>query len=143
MEALATPAERFRGLPGFPWPARTWQAAATAGLTLAYVDEGPVDAESVFLCLHSNPSWGYLYRKMIPIFLASGARVVAPDLLGFGRSDKPVHEADHSFDFHRASLLGLVEALDLRRVTLVVQDWGGLFGLTLRWRCPIDSSGCC
>lgn len=136
MEALATPAERFRGLAGFPWPARSWQTAATAGLTLAYVDEGPIDAERVFLCLHGNPSWGYLYRKMIPIFLASGARVVAPDLLGFGRSDKPLHEADHSFDFHRTGLLDLVEALDLRRVTLVVQDWGGLFGLTLPMALP-------
>jgi pimeloyl-ACP methyl ester carboxylesterase len=90
----------------------------------------------VFLCLHGNPSWAYLYRKMVPVFLASGGRVVAPDFIGFGRSDKPVLEADHSFDFHRTSLLRFVEALDLRRVTLVVQDWGGLFGLTLPMEMP-------
>jgi len=131
MQALTTPADRFGGLPGFPWPVRRWAGDATRGLALAYLDEGPVDADHVFLCLHGNPSWAYLYRKMVPVFLASGGRVVAPDLIGFGRSDKPALEADHTFDFHRASLSGFIEALDLRRVTLVVQDWGGLFGLTL------------
>lgn len=136
MEALVTPQERFRDLPGYAWPARHWRSDATAGLSLAYLDEGPRDAERTFLCLHGNPSWSFLYRKMIPVFLASGARVVAPDLLGFGRSDKPVHEADHTFDRHRASLLGFVEALDLRHLTLVVQDWGGLFGLTLPMALP-------
>jgi pimeloyl-ACP methyl ester carboxylesterase len=109
---------------------------ATRGLTLAYLDEGPADADRVFLCLHGNPSWGFLYRKMVPVFLASGARVVAPDLIGFGRSDKPVLDTDHSFDFHRNALLRFVDALDLRRVTLVVQDWGGLFGLTLPMEMP-------
>jgi len=136
MDAITTPPERFDNLPGFIWAARRWHSAATAELNLAYLDEGPVDADRVFLCLHGNPSWSYIYRKMIPVFLASGARVVAPDLLGFGRSDKPLHEADHSFDFHRTCLLGFVEALDLRRVTLVVQDWGGLFGLTLPMAAP-------
>ena len=136
MEALATPAGRFENLPGFPWPARHFQDASTANLRLAYLEEGPGGADRVFLCLHGNPSWSYLYRKMVPVFLESGARVVAPDLLGFGRSDKPLHEADHSFELHRRSLLGLVEALDLRQVTLVVQDWGGLFGLTLPMATP-------
>jgi pimeloyl-ACP methyl ester carboxylesterase len=136
MQALTTPAERFGGLPGFPWPLRRWAGDATRGLALAYLDEGPADADRVFLCLHGNPSWAYLYRKMVPVFLASGGRVVAPDFIGFGRSDKPVLEADHSFDFHRTSLLRFVEALDLRRVTLVVQDWGGLFGLTLPMEMP-------
>jgi pimeloyl-ACP methyl ester carboxylesterase len=136
MQALTTPDERFEGLPGFPWPVRRWAGDATRGLALAYLDEGPADADRVFLCLHGNPSWAYLYRKMVPIFLASGGRVVAPDLIGFGRSDKPMLEADHSFDFHRTSLLRFVEALDLRRVTLVVQDWGGLFGLTLPMEMP-------
>jgi pimeloyl-ACP methyl ester carboxylesterase len=136
MQALTTPAERFEGLPGFPWPLRRWAGDATRGLALAYLDEGPADADRVFLCLHGNPSWAYLYRKMVPVFLASGGRVVAPDFIGFGRSDKPVLEADHSFDFHRTSLLRFVEALDLRRVTLVVQDWGGLFGLTLPMEMP-------
>ena len=136
MDALVTPAARFEDLPGFPWPARYRQHASTANLKLAYVDEGPADAGQTFLCLHGNPSWSYLYRKMLPVFLESGARVVAPDLIGFGRSDKPLNEADHSFDFHRGSLLGLVEALDLRNVTLVVQDWGGLLGLTLPMAMP-------
>ena len=136
MEALVTPSERFTDLPGFPWAARRWSGTVTAGLNLAYLDEGDADADRVFLCLHGNPSWGYLYRKMIPVFAASGARVVAPDLLGFGRSDKPLHESDHSFDFHRNYLLRFIEALDLRHVTLVVQDWGGLFGLTLPMAMP-------
>ena len=131
IEACTTSRERFHDLPGFPWPARHWQSAATGNLTLSYVDAGPADADHVFLCLHGNPTWGYLYRKMMPVFLESGARVVVPDLIGFGRSDKPLREGDHSFDFHRGSLLGLVEALDLRAITLVVQDWGGLLGLTL------------
>ena len=103
---------------------------------MARVDEGPADAERVFLCLHGNPSWSYLYRKMIPVFLDTGARVVAPDLIGFGRSDKPVDEAAHSFDFHRRSLLAIVDALDLKNITLVVQDWGGLLGLTLPMAAP-------
>ena len=105
MDALTTPADRFEGLPAFPWPARRWVGDATRGLAIAYLDEGPADADRVFLCLHGNPSWGYLYRKMVPVFLASGARVVAPDLIGFGRSDKPVLDVDHSFDFHRDALL--------------------------------------
>lgn len=136
MDALTTSANRFHNLPGFSWPAQYLRNAATARLKLAYVDEGPQDAGRAFVCLHGNPSWSYLYRKMIPVFLESGARVVAPDLIGFGRSDKPAHEADHSFDFHRGSLLSLIETLDLRDITLVVQDWGGLFGLTLPMHSP-------
>ena len=136
MDALRTPPERFDHLPGFAAVAHGFASDATAGLRMAYVDEGPRDSTRVFLCLHGNPSWSYLYRKMIPVFAASGGRVVAPDLLGFGRSDKPVHEADHSFAFHRDSLIALVEHLDLRHVTLVVQDWGGLFGLTLPMQAP-------
>ena len=136
MDALRTLPERFDHLPGFAAVAHGFASDATAGLRMAYVDEGPRDSTRVFLCLHGNPSWSYLYRKMIPVFAASGGRVVAPDLLGFGRSDKPVHEADHSFAFHRDSLIALVEHLDLRHVTLVVQDWGGLFGLTLPMQAP-------
>ena len=136
MDALRTPPERFDHLPGFAAVAHGFASDATAGLRMAYLDEGPRDSTRVFLCLHGNPSWSYLYRKMIPVFAVSGGRVVAPDLLGFGRSDKPVHEADHSFAFHRDSLIALVEHLDLRHVTLVVQDWGGLFGLTLPMQAP-------
>ena len=100
------------------------------------VDEGPKDAEHVFLCLHGEPTWGYLYRKMIPVFLESGARVVVPDLFGFGRSDKPVQDEVYTFSFHRESLMRLIEALDLRRITLVCQDWGGILGLTLPMAMP-------
>jgi pimeloyl-ACP methyl ester carboxylesterase len=134
-EALETPAARFGALPGFAWPATPWRSAATRGLHMAVIDEGTRPAP-VFLCLHGNPSWSYLYRKMIPVFLAAGGRVVAPDLIGFGRSDKPVDEAVHTFDFHRAALAALVEDLDLNGVTLVVQDWGGLLGLTLPMLAP-------
>ena len=89
----------------------------------------------MFLCLHGQPTWSYLYRRMIPHFLAEGGRVVAPDFFGFGRSDKPSDEGVYTFDFHRNSLLAFVRALDLADITLVVQDWGGLLGLTL----PLES----
>lgn len=98
-----------------------------------YVDEGPRDAP-VFLCLHGLPTWAYLYRRMIPVFLETGARVVAPDFFGFGRSDKPVADDAYTWDFHRNALLRLIERLDLTDITLVVQDWGGLLGLTI----PVD-----
>ncbi len=131
LEALRTPEERFADLPGFPYrPHYTDGLAGFAGLRMAYIDEGPADSD-VVLCLHGEPTWSYLYRKMIPVFLDAGLRVVAPDFFGFGRSDKPVHDADYTFDFHRNSILALLKALDLRDITLVVQDWGGLLGLTI------------
>ncbi|HEX8555765.1 MAG TPA: haloalkane dehalogenase, partial [Sphingomonas sp.] len=106
------------------------------GLRMHYLDEGESgDAGPTFLCLHGQPSWSYLYRRMIPIFAQVG-RVVAPDLYGFGRSDKPIDEDAYSFDFHRASLLRLIDTLDLSRITLVCQDWGGLLGLTLPMERP-------
>ena len=130
-EILSTPAERFANLPGFPWKAHSRDdLQGFAGLAMAYVDEGPAGAP-VFLCLHGQPTWSYLYRRMIPHFLATGGRVVAPDFFGFGRSDKPADDAAYTFDFHRNSLLALVRALDLTDITPVVQDWGGLLGLTL------------
>lgn len=135
IEALRTPEERFALLPGFPWaPRYADDLAGYEGLRMAWVDEGPADADHVFLCLHGEPTWGYLYRKMMPVFLEAGHRVVVPDLFGFGRSDKPVDDATYTFDFHRNSLLRLMERLDLRRITLVCQDWGGILGLTL----PVD-----
>jgi tRNA(adenine34) deaminase len=100
-------------------------------LRLHYLDEGPVDAPRTWLCLHGNTTWSYLYRKMIPVFLASGDRVVAPDLIGFGRSDKPKKSTFHRFGWHRDVLLQLVQRLDLHNVVLVVQDGGGPLGLTL------------
>jgi haloalkane dehalogenase len=135
MKVLRTPEERFHPLPFFPWaPHYVEDLPGYQGLRLHYVDEGPRDAREVFLCLHGEPSWAYLYRKMIPVFLAAGARVVAPDWFGFGRSDKPAEDAVYTFSFHRDTALRLVERLDLRRITLVCQDWGGLLGLTL----PMD-----
>jgi tRNA(adenine34) deaminase len=103
---------------------------------LHYLDEGPKDAPRTWLCLHGNPAWSYLYRKMLPIFADAGDRVVAPDLIGFGKSDKPKKEAFHRFGWHRDVLLEFVERMDLRNVILVVQDWGGLLGLTLPMAAP-------
>lgn len=136
-DAVRTAEERFADLPGYPWPPHYLSdLPSLAGLRLHYLDEGPQDAPLTWLCLHGNPSWSYLYRKMIPVFLAAGHRVVAPDLIGFGRSDKPKKEGAHSFSWHRQVLLELVERLDLRNIILVVQDWGGLLGLTLPLAAP-------
>lgn len=135
MEALRTPDDRFADVPDFAYETRYIDdLVAYEGLRAALIDEGPRDAHQTFLCLHGEPSWSFLYRKMIPVFLASGARVVAPDLFGFGRSDKPVDDEAYTFRFHRDHLIALIERLDLTNITLVVQDWGGLLGLTL----PVD-----
>ncbi len=132
LEALRTPDDRFQDLPDFPYePQYVDSLPGYEGLRAHYLDEGPKDAARTFLCLHGEPAGSYLYRKMMPGLLASGARVVAPDFFGFGRSDKPVQEAAYTFHFHRDFLLRLVEHLALRHITLVVQDWGGTLGLTL------------
>lgn len=132
MEALRTPDHCFEGLPGFSFrPNYRDDLPGYEGLRVHYLDEGPRDAAKTFLCLHGQPTWSYLYRKMIPVFAAAGQRVVAPDLLGFGRSDKPVDEAVYTVAFHREMLAALIRALDLRNVVLVCQDWGGILGLTL------------
>lgn len=132
IEALRTPDARFESVPDFPYaPHYCDDLKGYEGLRAAYIDEGPKDARHVFLCLHGEPSWSFLYRKMIPVFLESGARVVAPDFFGFGRSDKPVNDSDYTFHFHRNYLLRLIDRLALQNITLVVQDWGGLLGLTL------------
>jgi pimeloyl-ACP methyl ester carboxylesterase len=137
MKALRTPDEAFAAVPDFDFPvAYIDDLPGYDGLRMARIDAGPVDADRTFLCLHGEPSWSFLYRRMIPHFLGTGARVVAPDLFGFGRSDKPVNQSDYSFTFHRNALLALVERLDLSNITLVVQDWGGLLGLTL----PVDQT---
>ena len=115
-EFLRTPDERFRDLPGYPFvPHYAENLPGFAGLRMHYLDEGPRDAGQVFLCLHGQPTWSYLYRRMIPVLLGSGARVVAPDLFGFGRSDKPVDDAWYTFTRHRDSLQAFVRALDLRQ----------------------------
>jgi tRNA(adenine34) deaminase len=141
-DALRPDDGQFKGLPGYPWaPNYLSDLPALAGLRMHYLDEGPRDAQVTYLCLHGNPAWSYLYRKMIPVFLASGARVVAPDLPGFGKSDKPKKESAHTFAWHRQVLLEFVERLDLTRVVLVVQDWGGLLGLTLPMEAPARYAG--
>ena len=136
-DALRTPDAAFDGLPGYPWaPHYLNDLPALGGLRLHYLDEGPGDAPRTWLCLHGNPAWSYLYRKMIPILLSQGDRVVAPDLIGFGKSDKPKKDSFHTFSAHRQVLLEFIERLDLRNVVLVVQDWGGILGLTLPMAVP-------
>jgi len=139
MEVLRTDDARFADLPDFPWaPHYVSDLAGYDALRVHYLDEGVANPDQpVFLCLHGEPTWSYLYRRMIPAFLASGGRVIAPDMLGFGRSDKPVDDAVYGFHFHRNMLIALIKRLDLRNITLVVQDWGGLLGLTL----PVDMTG--
>ncbi len=160
---LRTPDERFENLPGFSEqgvdehyklfkPHYIDTLPNLDGLRTHYLDTGKPtgqdkfqpnssapeserEPEVTFLCLHGNPSWSYLYRKMIPV-LAKRGRVIAPDLLGFGRSDKPLRESWHSFEIHRNMLLAFIHALDLKNITLVVQDWGGIFGLTLPMAMP-------
>jgi haloalkane dehalogenase len=138
IEALRTPDARFTGLPGYEFaPHYVESLPGYEGLRVHYLDESrPSPGGRTVLCLHGQPTWCYLYRKMIPVFAAAGHRVLAPDLLGFGRSDKPVEDSIYTFDFHRSLLMRFVETLDLQRVTLVVQDWGGLLGLTLPMEYP-------
>ncbi len=133
MDKLRTPDERFAGLPGFPFAPHYAQIADSEGGTLrvAYVDEGDSAADPVLL-MHGEPSWSYLYRKMIPILTAAGHRTVAPDLVGFGRSDKPARREDYTYQRHVDWMRELiVDHMDLRNITLVCQDWGGLIGLRL------------
>ncbi len=128
MEILRTPDERFRHLAGFPFEPHY---AEVDGLRVHYLDEGDPGAE-VVLMLHGEPTWCYLYRKMIPLVTAAGLRVVAPDLVGFGRSDKPADPAYYTYERHVAWMHGLLLShLDLSEITLVAQDWGGLVGLRL------------
>lgn len=138
IEALRTPDARFANLPGYDFaPHYIEGLAGYEGLRVHYLDENPVPRSGrTVLCLHGQPTWCYLYRKMLPVFTGAGHRVVAPDFLGFGRSDKPVDDALYTFGFHRRMLLRFIEALDLECVTLVVQDWGGLLGLTLPMEFP-------
>ncbi len=132
IEARRTPDDRFADLPGYDFaPHYVDDLTGYEGLRVHYVDEGPQDAGRTFLCLHGQPTWSYLYRRMIPVFLETGARVVAPDWLGFGRSDKPVDDGVYTFHFHRNMMVALIEGLELHNVTLVCQDWGGLLGLTI------------
>lgn len=135
LEFVRTPDARFENLPGYNFaPNYVDSLPGYEGLRVHYLDEGPKDADRTFLCLHGQPSWSYLYRKMLPVFVESGARVICPDWLGFGRSDKPTEDAVYTFHFHRSMMVALIDHLSLNNVTLVCQDWGGLLGLTI----PMD-----
>ena len=139
-DALRPQDEWFDGIPDYPWHANYVNSLPSLeGLRLHYLDEN-LQADSAeqltYLCLHGNPAWSYLYRKMIPVLTGKGHRVVAPDLIGFGKSDKFKKTQAHSFSFHRQVLLDFVEHLDLRNIVLVVQDWGGILGLTLPMAAP-------
>jgi len=127
MELLRTPDERFANLPGYPFAPHY---VTVDGIRVHYVDEGPRAGAPVLL-LHGEPSWSYLYRKMIPVVVRAGHRAIAPDLVGFGRSDKPVGRENFTYQRHVDWMRGVLEQLDLRNVTLVCQDWGGLIGLRL------------
>ena len=132
MDVLQTPNDRFVGLPGFPFAPHYVEVADGAGgrLRLHYVDEGPRDGAPVLL-LHGEPSWSFLYRKMIPVLVDAGLRAVAPDLVGCGRSDKPTARDDYTYQRHVDWMTGFLETVDLTGATLVGQDWGGLIGLRL------------
>jgi haloalkane dehalogenase len=122
---LRTPEERFANVPDFPY---TPHYTEVGGLRVACIDEGPRDAP-IALLMHGEPTWSFLYRKMIPVLVAAGYRVIAPDLVGFGRSDKPAHKRDYSYLNHVQWMSAWVEANDLRHMTLFCQDWGSLVGL--------------
>jgi len=133
MDALRTPEDRFTDLPGYPFEPHHVEIPDSEGGTLRvhHLDEGDPDAPVVLL-LHGEPSWSYLYRRMIPVLVDAGLRAVAPDLVGFGRSDKPAKRTDYTYARHVSWLSSHVfDALDLRDITLVCQDWGGLVGLRL------------
>jgi haloalkane dehalogenase len=132
MDVLRTPDSRFENLPDFAFAPRYLMVDDSEGgqLRVHYLDEGPADAPPVLL-LHGEPSWCYLYRKMIPILVAAGHRVIAPDLVGFGRSDKPSKRSDYTYQRHVDWMQAVLDQLSLNRITLVCQDWGGLIGLRL------------
>lgn len=135
MHVVRTPDERFVGLPDFPFTPRYVEIPAEPGggdrLRVHYLDEGPADAPPVLL-LHGEPSWSFLYRHMIPVLVDAGHRVIAPDLVGFGRSDKPAAQSDYTYARHVEWMRSaLFDQLDLHQITLFGQDWGGLVGLRL------------
>ena len=131
-EILRTPESRFANLSDFPYVPHYTEIG---GLRIAYIDEGPRTAPVVLL-MHGEPSWSYLYRKMIPVLLQAGYRVVAPDLVGFGRSDKPARKADYSYLNHVQWMKAWMERVDLQQATLFCQDWGSLIGLRMAAELP-------
>lgn len=140
MDVLRTPDERFTDLPGYPFAPQYVEVPRGDGsgetLRVHVVDEGPRDASETVLLMHGEPSWSFLYRTMIPVITDAGFRAVAPDLIGFGRSDKPTERTDYTYQRHVDWMTAVLEALDLRDITLVCQDWGGLIGLRLAAELP-------
>lgn len=131
MDVLRTPEDRFANLPDFPFaPHYVEVGGGVDPLRVHYLDEGPADGEVVLL-LHGEPSWSFLYRTMIPVLVRAGLRAVAIDLVGFGRSDKPAHRDDYTYQGHVDWTWSAIEAIGLSDITLVCQDWGGLIGLRL------------
>lgn len=132
MEILRTPDDRFANLPGYDFAPHYLMVDNTEGdkLRVHYLDEGPADADPVLL-MHGEPSWSYLYRKMIGPLVVAGHRVIVPDLVGFGRSDKPTSRNDYTYQRHVDWMQSLLDQLELNNITLVCQDWGGLIGLRL------------
>jgi haloalkane dehalogenase len=132
MKCLRTPDDRFTDLPDFPFEPCYAEIDDEDGgrLRVHYLDQGPPGGQTVLL-LHGEPTWSFLYRKMIPVLVQAGRRVVAPDLVGFGRSDKPARREDYTYNRHVAWMRNWLDQVDLRRITLVCQDWGGLIGLRL------------
>ncbi len=127
MKLLNTPEERFDNLPNFPYEPHFIEVD---GIRIHYLDEGPKQVE-VILLMHGEPSWSFLYRHMIPILVKAGFRILAPDLVGFGRSDKPIEQNDHTYLKHVEWMTKWLQLLDLRNITLFCQDWGSLIGLRL------------
>ncbi len=137
MKILRTPETRFENLPGFAFAPHYCEIDGEGGrLRVHYLDEGPRDAGETVLCLHGEPSWCYLYRKMIPVFVEAGFRVLAPDLIGFGRSDKPAQRSDYTYGRHIGWMREWLEKMDGQNLTLFGQDWGGLIGLRLATAMP-------
>ena len=135
MKILQTPDERFSSLPDWPYEPKYTLVDSTTSesikLRIHHVDTGASTSGETVLCMHGEPSWSFLYRKMIPRFVAAGHRVVAPDLVGFGRSDKPSETSDYTYERHVDWMTQWLVANDLNNLTLVCQDWGGLIGLRL------------
>ena len=129
MQVLQTPDSQFDNLPDYPFKPKYVEVAT--GLQMHYVDEQETKGSEVVLMLHGEPSWSYLYRKMIPLITKAGYRAVAPDLIGFGKSDKPGNTKDYTYKSHLVWTKQFIEALDLQNITLFCQDWGGLIGLRL------------
>ncbi len=137
-DILRTPEECFTSIKDYEYKLNYFSdLKGYEGIRVHYLDEGVENNPGeVFLCLHGEPTWSYIYRKMIAVFLKSGCRVIAPDLIGFGRSDKPVDDAVYTFDFHRKMLISFIQKLEIENIIIVCQDWGGILGLTLPMEFP-------